>query len=81
MDVLIFAKIRDQHFDLIQQVSSRLYHAGFRILKSTFLKSQIDYLGYIIVGKAIEMNCHHIQTFFDASAGTNRSEVRRFLGD
>lgn len=81
-DVLVFAKTKEEAFQSLEQVLSALSEAGFTLnwKKCTFLKSSVEYLGYVVGGNSVKPNPEKIKALSNAPLPTCVKELRQFNG-
>lgn len=81
-DVLVFAKSKEEAFQNLEKVLSVLSEAGFTLnwKKCSFLKSSVEYLGYVVGGNSIKPNPQKIEALANAPLPTCVKELRQFNG-
>lgn len=81
-DVLVFAKTKEEAFQNLEQVLSALSEAGFTVnwKKCTFLKSSVEYLGYVVGNNSVKPNPGKIKALANAPLPTCVKELRQFNG-
>ena len=81
-DILIFSKTEQEHFQIIEQVLSRLADAGLKIKmeKCNFLKSKITYLGHELSRHGVKALKSKIEAVENYPTPTKTETVRSFLG-
>lgn len=81
-DILIYTKDMDEHTRLVRQVLEKLLAAKLfiKLSKCEFHKTEIDYLGYCISGRGVEMDPRKVQAVLDWQALKTRKQLQSFLG-
>ena len=82
-DLLVLTKgSYSDHLDKLQVVLKRLLRAGLRVNveKSSFAKSEIEYLGYILTTSGIKPQQTKINAILSIQPPTSVKALRRFLG-
>lgn len=81
-DIIIFSKSIEEHLSHIKLILSKLSKANLKINleKTEFLKTEIEYLGFIISGKGIRADPKKIQAIQNTQEPTNLKELKSFLG-
>ena len=66
-DILIYSKTRAEHTKHIKQVLRKLQARGLRIKlkKCVFYQQRVDFLGFVVTTKGIEMEIGKVQTILD----------------
>lgn len=82
MDDIIVSGNEEQHFQRLKLVLERLQTAGLRLNKSKckFLKSKVEYLGYIIEKSGLRPSPNKIKAIQEMPAPTNIKELEAFIG-
>ena len=81
-DIIIFSRNTEEHFQILDEVLSRLEKAGLKIKlrKCQFLKRQLDFLGHVIGTNRFKMQDKKIETILNYPPPKNAKGVKRFLG-
>lgn len=81
-DVLVFSKTKEEAFSHLEKVLRALATAGFSFNwnKCKFLKSSVEYLGFIISEGSVKPNFKKIEALAKAPLPTNVKELRQFNG-
>lgn len=81
-DILICTDTFEEHLSLIKEVGKRLQQANLSIsrAKSKFCMRKLNYLGYVIDEKGINVNPDKISAIVNYPTPTSVREVRRLLG-
>ena len=81
-DICIFDNCYNDHLKHIDFVLSKLREAGFTLKpeKTHFVKSEVEFLGFIISEKGIRPNRKKIDAILQIPAPKNIRQLRRFLG-
>lgn len=81
-DVLILANSIDEALENLREVLLTLTSAGFSInlKKSTFVATEVEYLGRIISQGQVKPSEHKIKALVDSPVPTNVKQVRQLLG-
>ncbi len=81
-DVLIAGSTHEEQLHRLTEVLKRLQNAGMRLNKSKcfFLHSSIEYLGHVVDEKGIHPTEDKVLAIKEASAPTNLTQLRLFLG-
>ena len=81
-DIIIFSWNIEEHFQILEEVLSRLEGAGLKIklLICHFLKRQLDFLGHVIGSNGVKMQDKKIETIIIYPSPKNTRGVKRFLG-
>ncbi|XP_062530453.1 uncharacterized protein K02A2.6-like [Bombyx mori] len=81
-DVLITGRNDSEHLERLHQVLQRLQDAGFVLQKSKcqFFQDEINYLGSTINKEGLRKSPDKVEAILKASAPTNVSQLRSFLG-
>jgi len=81
-DVVIVARSKEEAFERLTVVLKALSEAGFsfNIKKCCFLKTEIEYLGYLVKDGSNEPNPRKIQALAGLSQPKNVSQLRQFIG-
>ena len=67
-DILVTGKTEGEHLDNLEEVIRRLEKAQFRcnLMKSKFLKDEVQYLGYLITKQGIRPSTDKVETLLKA---------------
>ncbi len=81
-DILITGPTQEEHLKTLEKVLSILDEANVRLNydKCQFLRSQVEYLGYVIDEHGLHPTEKKIQAIKEAPTPTNITELRAFLG-
>jgi len=81
-DILIPTETVEENLSLIEEVLTVLKRYKFEVnyAKCQFLKSKIEFLGYIVSRNSITLSPKHTEAIDKFSVPTNVHEVQRFLG-
>ncbi|XP_049886596.1 uncharacterized protein K02A2.6-like isoform X1 [Pectinophora gossypiella] len=81
-DILIKSKDMDSHLKTIEQVLGILQRNGLKIKKSKcdFLTERVQYLGFIVDKKGIQVNQEKIKPIINMLPPQNATELKSFLG-
>lgn len=81
-DILVFSQTEQEHFQIIEQVLTRLEDAGLKIKieKCNFLKSKITYLGHELSRHGVKALKSKIEAVEKFPTPTKTETVRSFLG-
>ena len=81
-DIIIFSRNIEEHFQILEEVLSRLEGAGLKIKlhKCQFLKRQLNFLGHVIGSNGVKMQDRKIETIINYPPPKNAKGVKRFLG-
>lgn len=81
-DVLVHARTKNEAFQNLEQVLLALSSAGFTFnwKKCTFLKSSVEFLGYVVSNNSVKPNPNKIRALADAPLPTCLKELRQFNG-
>lgn len=81
-DILIYSKPGQDHDALVKQVLERLRSANLfaNAKKCEFDKSHVEYLGFIISSKGVQMNPKKFSTIVDWPLPTTVKKIQSFLG-
>ena len=82
-DLLILSRGSfDEHLEHIEKVLTRLSEAGLKVnvTKSSFCKTELEYLGYWITRKGIQPLTKKVEAILKIATPTKRKELRSFLG-
>ena len=81
-DILIYSKNPEDHEQHVRLVLQKLRDSGLyaKLEKCMFHKPEVEFLGYIILGKGLSMDPKKIQTILDWSAPSSVRDVQCFLG-
>ena len=80
--MLIAGSTHEEQLHRLTEVLKRLQNAGMRLNKSKcfFLHSSIEYLGHVVDEKGIHPTEDKVLAIKEASAPTNLTQLRSFLG-
>ena len=81
-DILIFSKSREEHINHVNQVLQRLNSNQLwaKAEKCSFFQSQVDFLGYIVSNKGIQMDHKKIDTITKWPTPRSVHDIQVFLG-
>jgi len=82
-DLLIISKgSYEEHLQDVSRVLGRLQAAGLKVNanKSSFARSELEYLGYWITREGIQPQPKKIQAMLNIAPPTNKSALRSFIG-
>ena len=81
-DIIIFSQNKEEHFQILEEVLSRLEGAGLKIKlsKCQFLKRQLNFLGHVVGPNGVKMQDRKIETIMNYPPPKNAKAVKRFLG-
>ena len=81
-DLLIFSVTLQEHLDHLRQVIHRLREVGLKVNpgKCQFIRSEVEYLGHVIMPEGLRPNSKLVEAVRDYSPPKNVQELRRFLG-
>lgn len=81
-NILIYTKTMEEHVHLVRSVLTKLLNARLfvKLSKCEFHRTQLDYLGYHISNKGIEMDPKKVKTVLEWQASTTRRQLQSFLG-
>ena len=81
-DIIIFSRNKEEHFQILEEVLSRLKGAGLKIKlsKCQFLKRELIFLGHVVGPNGIKMQDRKIKTIINYPPPKNAKAVKRFLG-
>ena len=81
-DVVIFSRSLDDHVVHLREVFNRFEKANLRlnITKSSFLRKEIHFLGYVIDTKGTKANPDKVKAIVDCERPNNVRSLRAFLG-
>ena len=81
-DILIYSENEQDHVALVKRVLDRLQEHQLAIApeKCEWHRSRVNFLGYIISAKGVEMDQEKIQTVLEWEAPGTVKEVQSFLG-
>lgn len=82
MDILITAQTKEESFDRLRTVLEILSQAGFsfNVTKCSFLKSSVEYLGFLITDGEIRPNPRNIRALCNLPPPQSVTKVRQFIG-
>ena len=81
-DILLSSVTKDEAYELLEQVLSRLqkYNVKARMSKCVFVENSVEYVGHTVSESGIHPSKHNIEALLNAPAPTNVSELKAFLG-
>ena len=81
-DILIFSETVEQHWQHLRDALARLRKAKLygRIHKCTFLKPQVEYLGFDVSAEGIKPSASKVQAILEWPTPETPRDVRSFLG-
>ena len=82
-DLLILSNSTfEDHLEKLRKVLERLRNAGLRVnaTKSTFLASEIEYLGYLLTRDGIKPQPEKVKAILAINPPTNVKSLRTFIG-
>lgn len=81
-DILVTGANKNEHMARLTQVLEKLQDAGLVLQKQKcqFFEKSVSYLGYVIDKTGLHKSPEKVQAIVDASAPTNASELKSFLG-
>jgi hypothetical protein len=81
-DILVFSKIKEEHLRHLALVMRRLQQEKLLInlKKSTFMKSELIYLGFVISSNELKMDPEKVREIKEWLSPKNIFEVRSFHG-
>lgn len=81
-DIIIFGKTLEEHIQNIETIFTTLRKANFRIQpdKSEFLKTEVEFLGFIVSQNGLKPNQKKIEAIQKYPQPTNLKQLRMFLG-
>ena len=81
-DIIIFSKNEEEHLQHLEIIFERLHEAGLKLKRSkcSFMKMHIEYLGYLISEKGIELMPDKLSAIKEMPAPRNPKEIKQFLG-
>lgn len=81
-DILIFSEDEEKHYEHINIILNALDNAGLKLNldKCQFFQSRIEYLGYIINDKGIDINQNRLEEIRNYPRPKNLRTLRGFLG-
>ncbi|KAL5267338.1 hypothetical protein ACHWQZ_G004399 [Mnemiopsis leidyi] len=80
-DILVTGKTEEEHLDNLEEVIRRLEKAQFRcnLMKSKFLKDEVQYLGYLITKQGIRPSTDKVETLLKAKYPESLPALVSFL--
>lgn len=80
-DILVTGKTEEEHLDNLEEVIRRLEKAQFRcnLMKSKFLKDEVQYLGYLITKQGIRPSTDKFETLLKAKYPESLPALVSFL--
>jgi len=81
-DILIYSSSWEEHLEHIAYVLNALQQAGLtvNISKCSFCKSKMEYLGYIISSRGVEVNQEKLRPMKEFPTPKTQRDVKQFLG-
>ena len=81
-DILIYSETEEQHVELVREVLSRLEKHSLAIEpeKCFWQQEKVDFLGYVVSAKGIEMATDQVETILKWREPQNVTYVQSFLG-
>lgn len=81
-DILITAQTKEESFDRLRTVLEILSQAGFsfNVTKCSFLKSSVEYLGFLIMDGEIRPIPRKIRALCNLTPPRSVTQVRQFIG-
>ena len=81
-DIIISGATLEEHYSRLAEVLHRLENAGLRLNreKCFFLRSSVEYFGYIVDAQGIHPTPEKVAAVKDAPEPTNATQLRSFLG-
>lgn len=81
-DLIIFSPTLNEHLTHIQLILNRLreYGATVKLSKSQFLRSEVNFLGYIISTEGIKMDPEKVEKIANVKEPRNLKELQSILG-
>jgi hypothetical protein len=81
-DILIFNKILEEYKTYVYQILQTFWDIDLRVnpKKSAFYSQEIEYLGFKIRLRRIEINDNKVEAVWNWPVSTNIKEIRGFLG-
>lgn len=81
-DVIVFAKTKQELYERLSCIFQRLRKANLTLKpkKCAFLKTSVEFLGYIVSKDGVQCSGKHIETVATWPEPTNFSELQTFLG-
>lgn len=81
-DIIILGKTEDEHLNNLATIFAQLEKANLKINleKSTFLKTQVKFLGYIVSKKGILPDPKKLATIEKIKPPENLKDLKAFLG-
>ena len=80
-DILIFSRIKAEHFHHLEHVIKCLWHAELYVnsKKCEFFKTEVEYLDFVIDKESIWMNSAHVKTVSEWSYSKSYQDIQVFL--
>ena len=80
-DILVTGKTEEEHLDNLEEVIRRLEKAQFRcnLMKSQFLRDEVQYLGYLITKQGIRPSTDKVETLVKAKYPESLPALVSFL--
>jgi len=81
-DILVYAKTREEHDRLVNEVLRRLQNNGLAVApeKCVWRAQEVEFLGYVIGRNGIEMSKDKVEAVLDWKSPRSLTEVQSFLG-
>ena len=81
-DILIVARTKEQHLEVLDQVLTKLESAGFKTNreKCQFLVREVDFLGYKLGQGTISIHPDRIKVLIDASIPKSATDIKGLSG-
>jgi len=81
-DVLIVARTKEEAYERLDMVREKLSRSGFsfNITKCSFLKTSIEYLGFLVEAGEIRPNPRKVQALGELPPPQTVTQVRQFIG-
>ena len=81
-DIIIATPTFEKHLEILEQVANLLVEAGLKVNmeKSTFLQTELCYLGYIVRDGGIEVDKEKVSCILEYPQPKDVKQMRRFLG-
>ena len=81
-DIIIFSKTEEEHLQHLKEIFERLRKAGLKLklLKCSFFKKHIQYLGHLISDEGIQPLPENLESIAKMPVPQNAKQVKQFLG-
>ena len=81
-DILIYARNKDEHDRILEEVFSRIKHSGLRInpAKCKLYQEKLSFLGHIVSSKGLEVMPEKVKEIRDMEIPKCTKSLRSFLG-